>query len=72
MTLTSSLPQSDSSFPVYDNVGLARRSSELAEIGEERMMWRNRENENPYVYDLGEDETLTEPNKVLHQSQLIY
>ena len=57
MTMTSSLPhvQSDG---LYDSVGPARRNSELAEIGEERMMWRD--NENPYVHDLGENETLSE------------
>lgn len=63
MTLNSNLPQSDCGFALYDNVGPARRSSQLAEIGEETMMWRD--NENPYVYDLGDNETLSEPtNKV--------
>ena len=63
MTLNSSLPPSESGFQLYDNVGPARRPSQLAEIGEEKMMWKN--TENPYVYDLGENETLSEPtNKV--------
>ena len=63
MTLSTSLPPSESGFQLYDNVGPARRPSQLAEIGEETMMWKN--TENPYVYDLGENETLSEPtNKV--------
>ena len=65
MTLNSTLPQAESAFQIYDNVGPVRRPSQLAEIGEETMMWLNRDNENPYVYDLGENETLSEPtNKV--------
>lgn len=66
MTLNSTLPQAESGFQLYDNVGPPRRPSQLAEIGEETMMWLNRENENPYVFDLGENETLSEPanNKV--------
>ena len=60
MAMTSSLPQSAAD-GLYDNVGPARRNSELAEIGEERMMWRDNA-EDPYVYDLGENETLSELN----------
>ena len=50
MTLNSSSPPGESSFQLYDNVGPARRPSQLAEIGEET-----------YVHDLGENETLSEP-----------
>ena len=66
MTLNSTLPQAESAFQLYDNVGSLRRPSQLAEIGEETMMWLNRETENPYVFDHGENETLSEPtdNKV--------
>ena len=65
MTLTSTLPQAESGFQLYDNVGPLRRPNQLAEIGEETMMWQHKENENSYVYDLGENETLSEPtNKV--------
>ena len=56
MTMTSTIPPH--SDQLYDNVGPPRRNSELAEIGEETMMWRG--NESPYVYDLGENETLSE------------
>ena len=63
MTLTSNLPHAESAFVLYDNVGPPRRNSQLAEIGEETMMWQG--NENPYVYDLGDDEAMSEPtNKV--------
>ena len=61
MTMTSGLPPSDQ---LYDNVGPPRRNSELAEIGEEMMMWRD--DENPYVYDLGENETLNEPTNEVY------
>jgi len=57
MTLNSNMQNSEFDLPIYDNVGPTRRTSELAEIGEENMMWLNRENENPYVY---EDETLND------------
>lgn len=63
MTLNSNLPQSESAFALYDNVGPVRRNSELAEIGEEQVMWRNGEKsgfENPYVYDTEDNETLNE------------
>ena len=63
MTLNSTLPQAESAFQLYDDVGAPRRPSQLAEIGEETMMWLNRENESPYVFDRGENETLSEPEK---------
>lgn len=64
MTMNSSIPESDSAFQLYDNIGPPRRNSELAEIGEEKMMWRD--SENPYVYDLGESETLSESTNEVH------